>query len=376
MLLRCQFGAGVNLLSRLTEKIIEVEIYLFHDRCSCRSKKSVAAENEAKVSSESPFYLACKRNASMEVLNHLLDASSRHQNFMRELRDEFGLKCDCYIDARSWIAPVTGTETWESLASLRTEQHANKMIPDLSPLGALWNRFPMANFEDGSCDDVCTAIKHLRGTPMSTFGARIRALDAYINRSSSTDIFFKTLFVLLWSINCTEEPRISEECMKSKVDPTWEDMLLHFISALKYPISSFLSIILKVFLEEDAFMRDQKGLTPIHHAMLSYSFSTRERKNHCAVIMLLTNAYPRASKIEFKDGRVPIIVAVENGIRWNEGIESLVKATPEYLWARDKKYSLYPFMLAAVGTNNSLHTVFELLCALPELVGEGITVSS
>ena len=61
-------------------------------------------------------------------------------------------------------------------------------------------------------------------------------------------------------------------------------------------------------------------------------------------------------------GRLPIHVAAESGMTWDQGLEMIVNAKDEFIEAYDKKVTrLYPFLIAAAGNNNDLNTVYHLI---------------
>jgi len=69
-----------------------------------------------------------------------------------------------------------------------------------------------------------------------------------------------------------------------------------------------------------------------------------------------------------KDGRgqLPIHIALERGIAWDNGTGDLVKANSTVIKTPDKLTGLFPFALAAVGEGNDLESIFELLRRFPE----------
>ena len=66
-------------------------------------------------------------------------------------------------------------------------------------------------------------------------------------------------------------------------------------------------------------------------------------------IQLLLREYPEAaSMIDPKHGQYPLLIALASGILWNDGIESLIQASPMTLSIRDSSTKLFPFALAAL----------------------------
>ena len=61
------------------------------------------------------------------------------------------------------------------------------------------------------------------------------------------------------------------------------------------------------------------------------------------------------------DGRLPLHLALENGMDWEDGVEDIMLYAPRAVSTRDVKTRFYPFMQAAVGDMYDLDTVFQLL---------------
>lgn len=68
---------------------------------------------------------------------------------------------------------------------------------------------------------------------------------------------------------------------------------------------------------------------------------------------------------------MPLNLAIECGVEWDDGLERIFRAAPDVLVLRDAATGLYPVMLAACVARISLNTVFELVRASPVLVVGG-----
>lgn len=73
----------------------------------------------------------------------------------------------------------------------------------------------------------------------------------------------------------------------------------------------------------------------------------KDKKENSVVIELMVN-YPPGAGICDSQGRLPLSVAAENGISWNNGLREIYEAAPRAIVTRDSKYHMYPFMLAAI----------------------------
>jgi hypothetical protein len=59
------------------------------------------------------------------------------------------------------------------------------------------------------------------------------------------------------------------------------------------------------------------------------------------------NANLEGAKFINKRGYLPLHIAVEHGVTWDEGVEALIKAEPSALTSRNMESQMFPFMLAA-----------------------------
>lgn len=89
------------------------------------------------------------------------------------------------------------------------------------------------------------------------------------------------------------------------------------------------------------------------------------------MIRHLLEAYPEAANLRTRSGRSALHLAVESNQSW-DAIQLLLAAAPDSLTTQDSETGLYPFMLAAVGSNCELDVVYKLLCSDPELVRSGV----
>jgi len=68
----------------------------------------------------------------------------------------------------------------------------------------------------------------------------------------------------------------------------------------------------------------------------------------------------RVSHIPDNNGSLPLHVSLIYGKKWFQGVEDLVESYPEALAVRHNRSQLYPFLLAAAGSQYDLTTIFEL----------------
>ena len=101
--------------------------------------------------------------------------------------------------------------------------------------------------------------------------------------------------------------------------------------------------------------RDKNGDTPLAMSMKSPSYEQQwcegcrnqtnhhERYSHVEVIL---SAAPEAAKIANHNGRLPLHMAIENGMYWSDGLEDIFMAYPHGAHFQDTTNNLLPFMNA------------------------------
>lgn len=84
------------------------------------------------------------------------------------------------------------------------------------------------------------------------------------------------------------------------------------------------------------------------------------------VISMITGAVTSdCAKVRDGAGRLPLHIATEMGLKWDEGVRDLVFASKEALEERHCVTGHYPFMTASLGPNADLNTIFELMRVNP-----------
>jgi hypothetical protein len=77
-------------------------------------------------------------------------------------------------------------------------------------------------------------------------------------------------------------------------------------------------------------------------------------------IQLLLREYPEAaSMIDPKHRQYPLLIALASGVLWNDGIESLIQASPMTLSIRDSSTGLFPFALAALPKTKTKQEIMD-----------------
>ena len=68
------------------------------------------------------------------------------------------------------------------------------------------------------------------------------------------------------------------------------------------------------------------------------------------------------------DGSLPLHLALRKGLRLSEGVGRILQAYPEAVSVRDPQTNLLPFLLASVGENAEVETIYSVLILRPNLV--------
>jgi len=102
---------------------------------------------------------------------------------------------------------------------------------------------------------------------------------------------------------------------------------------------------------------------PLHY-YLGYSDVVR---NSRVVIQSLLSAFPDGIQ-KFHRGRLPLHWAIIQGRQWEDGIQDLVYAGPEYLDCPDPMTGMIPFLQAATNELSNVTTVYNLLRENPAVL--------
>eukprot|EP00591_Stephanopyxis_turris_P007163 CAMPEP_0195531276 /NCGR_PEP_ID=MMETSP0794_2-20130614/34868_1 /TAXON_ID=515487 /ORGANISM="Stephanopyxis turris, Strain CCMP 815" /LENGTH=318 /DNA_ID=CAMNT_0040663005 /DNA_START=328 /DNA_END=1284 /DNA_ORIENTATION=+ len=141
-------------------------------------------------------------------------------------------------------------------------------------------------------------------------------------------------------------------------DQTWR--VVHACTGIQKCPFKLLRLAVKLHPEQlrDA---DEIGNLPLHIAANNLTSSDRN------VVDLLLATHPEAAQVFNQNGKLPLHIAAQSCRPWENGTEAILNAFPEAITVVDEETRLYIFMLAAVGENASLNSIYCLLRACPEL---------
>ena len=93
-----------------------------------------------------------------------------------------------------------------------------------------------------------------------------------------------------------------------------------------------------------------------------------------SIFHTLLKKYPNLSHLRHQKGIHPIHAAISRGISWNDGLKTILAASPDAAHAQNAS-RLYPFMYSASKIWTLLDDAYLLLKTRPNLVSTGINVS-
>lgn len=113
--------------------------------------------------------------------------------------------------------------------------------------------------------------------------------------------------------------------------------------------------------------RNAHGDLPLHVLIQNRPFRLKERD----AILATVAAFPDAAKLPNDQGENPLFIGIRNKVPWENGLDSLVAASPSIIETPDNETGLLPFQVAAsVGGNVSVNTTFNLLTIRPDLLNK------
>ena len=276
----------------------------------------------------SPMHFAAERArlvASADLILHLMEACptavSLRTKFGLKSRTPFHIACDVDASYRVLKAMLTIDPTLAVQPFLpHEEQHSSYSNFVENPLQLLWRNKHAAKHEP---------------------------------RSSET---FSKMALLLQAAYCGT--------VRSRKPHRFH--LVNAICTVRCP-NDYASIIL----DHSALDKpDERGLLPIHHAVAQAHRNPHQYTQF--VIQKLVDKAPETVALKDPDGRLPLHVAVGDGLTWHKGgVRELSYAYTAALWQPDPRSGLVPALQSAErATESRLHlsTTLELLLMAPEVV--------
>jgi len=80
------------------------------------------------------------------------------------------------------------------------------------------------------------------------------------------------------------------------------------------------------------------------------------------------------SKNRDKQDRLPLFIALEKNMKWSDGLDKIWESNRAAVEEADVTTGLEAFMLAAVGSNSNIGTIFHLLQDHPAVINPYVTM--
>ena len=289
-----------------------------------RAHAACKAPFQVKAGDWTPLHYACSRKANAEVIRLLVDGAKSVNVPLCALRDNAGC-CALHISCRSGsTADVIKILTAEYPEAVWMRSEMGKV----NPFESLWA---------AECNNLI--------------------INRYSNGMTDKLDYFETVCIQHWDkfyiLLCAAYNHLHGE---SEIIP-----ILHTIceNSMRVPLR-FLLFAIQKYGSDQAMVKDELGRIPLI-ALLNSPYLHRRAVND------IVAKYPAGAGRPFND-KLPLMIAIENGFEWKDGVNSLFYAAPFALTSRDSDLSLYPFMLAAATDDPSLSTIFELLRNCPEII--------
>lgn len=201
-------------------------------------------------------------------------------------------------------------------------------------------------------------------TPLALVWDRHRKMLLETTTATDLDRLFcwkRILLLLKVSSVCRDKPREFEVVT---LDDT-TTLPLHIVARCPSPpgLFPFMTNIFRDEMKE----KDEHGRLPL--AVACCHPVANRASDAQTKIEMLSRVYPLAIFDRDMQGRLPLFLALDSGVEWEEGVNALVEKHPRSIAMRDPVTGLFPFMLAAASSSRtneqdetkSLSTIFQLL---------------
>ena len=151
--------------------------------------------------------------------------------------------------------------------------------------------------------------------------------------------------------------------------------ILHEAMGISSPDAFYRIIEIVKEFDEELSGKDRRGRTALMKAIYLDDEEGQRRTQYKRktstkelISMIIGAVTSDCAKVRDGAGRLPLHIATEMGLKWDEGVRDLVFAYSKALEERHCVTGHYPFMTAAAGPDSELDTIFELMRAKPTSV--------
>jgi hypothetical protein len=263
---------------------------------------------------------------------------------------------------------------------MKTKNETKKV---LSPMEALWKsivirrqvKYTIPWLED---DDNAATV-----TTTNSCASIAEVIEAALKRSGNDSEALETLtqqFGNIWRkvmhlICCAFHG--SMKVRRSGVGEIEQNLLAVHASIFCAAPTSVLKLLLRLY-PGDLLKRDINGNTPLMMAISSPSFEEQwqdksDGDEKISNLRLILQASTEAAAIPDIKGHLPLHLAIERSMNWEEGVRDLFMANPGASCVKDPKTRLFPFMLTSsngsyTSSTDRLTNTYLLLRADPSVL--------
>ena len=166
-----------------------------------------------------------------------------------------------------------------------------------------------------------------------------------------------------------------EICIKAAWNsrgPNNQFPILHEAMNISSPDAFYRIIDIVKYYDNDLSGTDQRGRTALVKAISMDNILQRRTSKRDVIQMILSSVSSQCATIQDGAGRLPLHIAVEMGLKWNDGLRDIIHAYSDALEEPHSVSGFYPFMLYAQAGpgNNDLNTLYNLIRKRPKLIAK------
>lgn len=375
-----------------------------------------------------PLHVAISHNASIDTIQLLVDAYPQGMFAMNhaqqtplmiacvcgryDIVDKVVLESNVVIGSISDLLEMGGCELNDAMGR---------------PVSCLWENFVVAKHESGGDVEALETIANLlmaatldkesmcqtkdhdteQSKTQDKQGSRCTTTIETTTLTYSFDQAYRLLLAAISLGECIVPPAFVSFLIEihpsilQKIDPSSGRMPLHiavmqshpknslgdiFDSSPSTPISTPL-VAVAVTGSRDGNHYPTPASKNIKTSPLSVNEEVSSSKLSHSILNVILNSYPKAACQRDHRGCLPFHIAIEAGMKWEDGMKDVFMVAPKALRTLEPNTSLYPFMLAATVkstpsvkandnnkyikngmTKSSLDGVFSLLRCAPDVI--------
>ncbi len=311
---------------------------------------------------------------------------------------EYHLVADCMVEADSASIlggctkfllheAILGSKKKQGPAARKYTMMENSSENDIimSPLEALWKTLFVRRYHNSQGDNEMNCASTLADfieselESSSKFDNRQHKFHASKDLAERLGCIWQKIMIL---ICCAYQGTMSSDACESNGQHSKDILPIHAAISCSSP-RCVLDMLTNLY-PNDVLRLDKNGNTPLMLSMISPSFDEQwkiQQNNSCddvdnhSTLKQILRINPETVMIPNARNRLPLHVAIEKKIQWEEGLEQMFNYYSEASCIRDPKSNLLPFILAGMScayssTLESLNNSYLILRANPAVLKE------